>query len=65
MKSPERLTRHQILLFEGDFAKLDELYTHRSATEVVRILVRKHIIAIEGANNVRRHSEYSMEPGPA
>lgn len=55
MKYTERLTRHQILLFEGDFAKLDELYSHRSATEVVRILVRRHIQAIEeGTEDERR-----------
>lgn len=43
----ENLTRHQLLLFEGDFAKLNSLYQHRSATEVIRKLVRDHINRVE------------------
>lgn len=47
MKTTEELTRHQILLFKGDFFRLSELYQQRSPTEVVRLLVRKHIEAVE------------------
>ena len=47
MKSPEKLTRHQILLYEGDFDKLNDIYRRRRATEVVRLLVRRHLQAIE------------------
>lgn len=47
MKSPERLHRTNIYLFEGDLARLGELYQHRKPSEVVRILVRKHIQSIE------------------
>jgi hypothetical protein len=43
----ETLTRHQLLLFEGDFEKLNSFYQHRSATEVIRTLVRRHIESIE------------------
>ncbi len=47
MKSPEKLTRHQILLYEGDFDKLNDIYRRRRATEVVRLLVRRHLNEIE------------------
>lgn len=42
-KSSEPLSRHQILLFEGDFDRLSNIYTKRSPTEVIRLLVRQHI----------------------
>lgn len=59
------LTRHQVLLYRGDFTRLNELYSSKSATEVIRELVRKHIMQVEarveelknepnyGAHNVR------------
>ena len=60
------LTRHQVLLYRGDFARLNELYSTKSATEVIRELVHKHIGQVEarvkelekeqpnfGAHNVR------------
>jgi len=47
MKSAEKLTRHQILLYEGDFDKLNDIYRRRRATEVVRLLVRRHLNEIE------------------
>ena len=47
MKSPEKLTRHQILLFEGDFDKLSDIYRRRRATEVVRTLVREHLRRVD------------------
>ena len=42
-----RLTRHQVLLFEGQYARLNELYAKRSAAEVIRELVRRHIEGVE------------------
>lgn len=44
---PAKLTRHQILLFPGDYERLGELYVSRRAAEVIRTLVRKHIELIE------------------
>lgn len=41
------LTRHQILLYKGDFQRINDLYSSKSATEVIRQLVRQHIIAVE------------------
>lgn len=38
------LTRHQILLYKGDFAELGEFYSTKSTTEVIRELVRAHIL---------------------
>lgn len=38
------LTRHQVLLYKGDFHELAEFYTSKSTTEVIRELVRAHII---------------------
>jgi hypothetical protein len=37
------LTRHQVLLYKGDFQALNDIYSSRSATEVIRELVRIHI----------------------
>lgn len=58
MKSPDKLTRHQVLLYEGDFDKLSALYRRRSATEVIRTLVRNFLNDIErpqaGNENNRR-----------
>ena len=47
MKSLTPLKRHQILLYDGDYNRLGELYSEKSASEVVRTLVRKHIEAVE------------------
>lgn len=38
------LTRHQVLLYKGDFHALGEFYTSKSTTEVIRELVREHVI---------------------
>ena len=56
-RQPEELTRHNILLFKGDFTRLDELYQHRSATDVVRTLVRKHIEAVEAKEKEKAHAQ--------
>ena len=47
MKSQEKLTRHQVLLFDGDFDRLSEIYRRRKATEVVRLLVRRHLQEVD------------------
>lgn len=47
MKSLTKLTRHQILLYDGDFDRLSEIYHRRKATEIIRTLVRNHIAAVE------------------
>lgn len=56
------LTRHQVLLYKGDFSALNDIYSSKSATEVIRELVRAHIVAVqrkleeqkkEFSNNVR------------
>lgn len=53
MKSTERLTRHNILLFEGDLERLRDFYLHRSPTEVIRVLLRKHLQALEQTKEVK------------
>lgn len=47
MKSLEPLSHHHIILFEGDFDRLKEIYSRRKATEVIRTLVRNHITQLE------------------
>ena len=44
---PEKLTHHHILLYDGDFDRLGDLYNTKKPTTVIRALVRKHIQAIE------------------
>jgi len=56
-KTRERLTRHQILLFEGDFDRLSDIYRRRRATEVIRTLVRKHLDAVD-ARFAQRQAEH-------
>jgi hypothetical protein len=41
------LTRHQILLYQGDFSRLAEIYSSKSASEVIRELVDRHLRAVE------------------
>lgn len=43
----ERLARHQILLYEGDFARLENIYTTKKPTQVIRELVRRHCEQVE------------------
>lgn len=47
MKSLEPLSHHHVILYAGDFDRLKEIYSRRKATEVIRTLVRNHIIQIE------------------
>jgi hypothetical protein len=37
------LTRHQVLLYKGEFQQLNDIYSSKSATEVIRELVHRHI----------------------
>jgi hypothetical protein len=43
----DKLTRHQVLLFEGDWDRLNRIYTNKSATSVIRDLVRSHCDRVE------------------
>jgi hypothetical protein len=44
----DKLTRHQILLFEGDFERLKNIHTGKlSPTGAIRMLVRNHLERIE------------------
>lgn len=62
MKSPEKLTRHQILLFEGDFDRLSDIYRRRRATEVIRILVRRHLQEIDARYRERLADQPRLDP---
>jgi len=44
----EPCLKHTLLLFEGDFARLQELYPEVGASIIIRRLVRKHIKEVEG-----------------
>jgi hypothetical protein len=39
----DKLTRHQILLYRGDFERLKNIYANHSPTSIVRELVRAHL----------------------
>lgn len=43
----EKLTRHNVLLFEGDFEELRSYYSTLSPTHVIRSLLRKHLNEIK------------------
>jgi hypothetical protein len=43
----EPLKRHQILLFDGDWERLKQIYTVKTVTSVVRELVRAHCDRVE------------------
>jgi hypothetical protein len=47
----EPTTRHNILLYKGDFSKLKILHPHELATSVVRRLVREHIERMDGVKH--------------
>jgi hypothetical protein len=51
------LTRHQILLYEGDFGRLNEIYVSKSASEVIRELVDRHLRAVEARLQQANESE--------
>lgn len=44
----DKLTRHQVLLFEGDMERLRNIHTGKlSPTNVIRQLVRNHLERVE------------------
>jgi hypothetical protein len=43
----DKLTRHQILLYSGDFERLKNIYANHSPTSIVRELVRAHLHRVE------------------
>ena len=43
----DRLSHHHLILYQGDFERLGELYHIKKPTVVIRDLVRKHIEAVE------------------
>ena len=46
-KSEEALSKHTLLLFEGDFPRLQELYPEVGATLIIRRLIRKHLLEVD------------------
>lgn len=62
MKSPEKLTRHQVLLFEGDFDRLSDIYRRRRATEVIRLLVRRHLVEVDSRYRDRLANQPRLDP---
>lgn len=47
MRSIEKLTRHQVLLYPGDFERLSRMTRNGSASALIRELVRKYIEATD------------------
>lgn len=43
----DKLTRHQILLYRGDFERLKNIYALHSPTSIIRDLVRSHLNRVE------------------
>ena len=41
--SREKLSRHNVLLYEGDLDRLREFYPETGAALIIRTLVRKHL----------------------
>jgi hypothetical protein len=46
----DKLTRHQILLYRGDFERLKNIYALHSPTSIIRDLVRSHLNRVEAKN---------------
>jgi hypothetical protein len=42
-----KYTRHQILLSPGQLERLNTIYQTKSASEVIRELVRQHLVQVE------------------
>lgn len=45
--SKEPLTKHTLLLFEGDFARLGDLHPEVGASVMVRTIVRKYLDKVD------------------
>jgi hypothetical protein len=48
------MTKHLIRLNRGDYQRLGELHKHRTPNEVIRLLVQRHIKAIEASEPERK-----------
>ncbi len=48
MPKTEELQKHTLLLFEGDYRRLQEYYPEIGAAIVIRKIVRKHLTQLDG-----------------
>lgn len=46
-RSSDLLSRHQVILYRGDWEKLQTLHPNNATTEIIRTLVRRHIQRVE------------------
>lgn len=46
-RNSEKLTRHHVSLFEGDYSKLDQLFPELGTAAVIRQMVRNVIVRAE------------------
>jgi hypothetical protein len=53
----DKLTRHQILLYSGDFERLKNIYVNHSPTSIVRELVRAHLHRVEAKLRETKENE--------
>jgi hypothetical protein len=47
MRTVEKLTRHQVLLYPGDFERLSRMTRGGGAGTIIRELVRRYLIATD------------------
>ncbi len=59
---PDKLKGHHILLYAGDFARLQSIYTNISPNYVIRELVRKHCETVE--QKIRSNHDTKNEDNP-
>lgn len=48
-EAKEKLQKHTFFFFEGDVAKLADLYPHLPVSQIIRNLIRTHILNVEKA----------------
>ncbi len=48
-KAEEKIAKHTLNLYEGDYRKIQELYPEVGAGAVIRKLVRNHIVKVEAS----------------
>lgn len=51
-KSREQLQKHTLQLFEGDYAKLQELHSDVGAAYIIRTIVRTYIQKVEPSPDI-------------
>lgn len=61
MRKKLNTTKHTLHFFEGDIARLQELYPSPGASAVIRALVRKHIEAIEAKADTAEKVQTEIE----